>query len=105
MSNEYWSSLSLNTPYKYGDRITVGAPEMKGTVTVFIGKKRETIIVHFEDNPGQSVSIKKDQVIELARKDNRQEVIRLIKTSIVSILHHGALLHSFMHHGKAQITL
>jgi hypothetical protein len=31
----------------------------------------ETIIVQFEDNPGQSVSIKKDQVIELARKDNR----------------------------------
>jgi len=71
VSNEYWSNLSLNTPYKYGDRITVGAPERKGTVTGFIGKTRETIIVQFEDNPGQSVSIKKDQVIELARKDNR----------------------------------
>lgn len=58
MSNEYWSNLSLNTPYKYGDRITVGAPERKGTVTGFIGKKRETIIVQFEDNPGQSVTKK-----------------------------------------------
>jgi hypothetical protein len=71
VSNEHWSSLSLNTPYKYGDRITVGTPVRIGTVTGFIGKKRETIIVQFEDNPGQSVSIKKDQVIELTRKDNR----------------------------------
>ena len=71
MSNEHWSSLSLNTPYKYGDRITAGVPERKGTVTGFIGGKRETIIVQFEDSPGQSVPIKKNQVIELARKDIR----------------------------------
>ncbi len=70
MPNENWSILSLSTPYKYGDRITIGAPERKGSVTGFIGKKRETIIVQFEDNPGQSVSVKKDQVIELARKSN-----------------------------------
>ena len=70
MPNENWSILSLSTPYKYGDRITIGAPERKGSVTGFIGKKRETIIVQFEDNPGQSVPVKKDQVIELARKSN-----------------------------------
>ncbi len=105
MSNEYWSNLSLNTPYKYGDRITVGAPERKGTVTGFIGKKRETIIVQFEDNPGQSVSIKKDQVIELARKDNRKPFKRLIQTSIGTILHHQATTQSFMHHAMDQNTI
>jgi hypothetical protein len=34
----------------------------------FIGKKKETIIVQFDDKPGQSVSVKKADVIELFRK-------------------------------------
>ena len=63
-----WSSLALNSPYKYGDRITTGNPPRQGVVVGFIGKKKETIIVQFDDKPGQSVSVKKVDVLELTRK-------------------------------------
>lgn len=64
-----WSNLTLNTPYKYGDRITLGGSQRQGVVMGFIGKKKESIIVRFDDNHGQSVSVKKSDVIELSRKD------------------------------------
>jgi hypothetical protein len=63
-----WSSLALNSPYKYGDRITLDGNNRQGLVMGFIGKKKETIIVQFDDKPGQSVSVKKSDVIELFRK-------------------------------------
>jgi hypothetical protein len=64
-----WSTLTLNTPYKYGDRITLGGSQRQGVVMGFIGKKKESIIVRFDDNHGQSVSVKKADVIELSRKN------------------------------------
>ena len=60
-----WSSLALNSPYKYGDLIPA-IPSVSGVVK--IGKKKETIIVQFDDKPGQSVSVKKVDVLELTRK-------------------------------------
>jgi hypothetical protein len=64
-----WSSLALNSPYKYGDRITLDGTNRQGSVIGFIGKKKETIIVQFDDKPGTSVSVKKAEVIELFRKN------------------------------------
>jgi hypothetical protein len=66
--NPQWSSLALNSPYKYGDRITLDGTNRQGLVMGFIGKKKEMIIVQFDDKPGQSVSVKKADVIELFRK-------------------------------------
>ena len=63
-----WSSLALNSPYKYADRVTTGNPQRQGVVMGFIGKKKEIIIVQFDDKPGQSVSVKKVDVLELTRK-------------------------------------
>ena len=63
-----WSSLALNSPYKYGDRITTDNLQRQGVVMGFIGKKKETIIVQFDDKPGQSISVKKVGVLELTRK-------------------------------------
>ena len=63
-----WSSLALNSPYKNSDRITTGNPQRQDVVIGFIGKKKETIIVQFDHKPGQSISVKKDDVLELTRK-------------------------------------
>ena len=59
----------LYAPYKYGDRITLDDANRQGLVISFIGKKKETIIVQFDDKPGQSVSVKKADVIKLFRKN------------------------------------
>jgi hypothetical protein len=67
--NSNWSSLDLNSPYKYGDRITLDGTNRQGLVIGFVGKKKETIIVRFDDKPEQSVSVKKANVIELFRKN------------------------------------
>jgi hypothetical protein len=67
--NSNWSSLDLNSPYKYGDRITLDGTNRQGLAIGFVGKKKETIIVRFDDKPGQSVSVKKANVIELFRKN------------------------------------
>jgi hypothetical protein len=67
--NSNWLNLALNSPYKYGDRITLDGTNRQGLVIGFIGKKKETIIVQFDDKPGQSVSVKKADVIELFRKN------------------------------------
>ena len=67
--NPNWSSLALNSPYKYGDRVTLDGTNRQGLVIGFVGKKKETIIVQFDDKPGQSVSVKKANVIELFRKN------------------------------------
>jgi len=64
-----WSTLALNSPYKYGDRITLDGTNRQGSVIGFIGKKKETIIVQFDDKPGQSFSVKKADIIELFRKN------------------------------------
>ena len=63
-----WSSLALNSPYKNSDRITTGNPQRQDVVIGFIGKKKETIIVQFDHKPGQSISVKKVDVLKLARK-------------------------------------
>jgi hypothetical protein len=63
-----WSSLALNSPYKYGDRIPTDNRQRQGVVMGFIGKKKETIIVQFDNKPGQSISVKKVDVLKLARK-------------------------------------
>ena len=67
--NSNWSSLDLNSPYKYGDRITLDGTNRQGLVIGFVGKKKETIIVQFDDKPGQIFSVKKADIIELFRKN------------------------------------
>ena len=67
--NQKWVSIDLTSLVNFGDRITVGGAESskEGLVTGFIGKTRETIVVKFDNNPTQSVTIKKERVTELKR--------------------------------------
>ena len=57
-----WVSIDVTSLVNFGDRITVGGAEAskEGLVTGFIGKARETVVVQFDDNPSQSVTIKKN---------------------------------------------
>ncbi|NCW09541.1 MAG: hypothetical protein EBW40_07310 [Gammaproteobacteria bacterium] len=66
-----WVSIDVTSLVNFGDRITVGGAEAgkEGLVTGFIGKARETVVVQFDDNPSQSVTIKKELISELKRRD------------------------------------
>ena len=69
--NQKWVSIDLTSLVNFGDRITVGCAESskEGLVTGFIGKARETIVVQFDNNPSESVTIKKERVTELKRRE------------------------------------
>lgn len=69
--NQKWVSIDLTSLVNFGDRITVGGAESgrEGLVTGFIGKARETIVVQFDNNPSESVTIKKERVTELKRRE------------------------------------
>jgi hypothetical protein len=69
--NQKWVSIDLASLVNFGDRITIGGAESgrEGLVTGFIGKTRETIVVQFDNNPSESVTIKKERVTELKRRE------------------------------------
>jgi hypothetical protein len=69
--NQNWVSIDVTSLVNFGDRITVGSAESgkEGLVTGFIGKARETVVVQFDDNPSQSVTIKRELVTALKRRD------------------------------------
>ena len=69
--NQKWVSIDLTSLVNFGDRITIGGAESgrEGLVTGFIGKARETIVVQFDNNPSESVTIKKERVTELKRRE------------------------------------
>ena len=69
--NQKWVSIDLTALVNFGDRITIGGAESgrEGLVTGFIGKARETIVVQFDNNPSESVTIKKERVTELKRRE------------------------------------
>jgi len=69
--NQKWVSIDLTALVNFGDRITIGSAESgrEGLVTGFIGKARETIVVQFDNNPSESVTIKKERVTELKRRE------------------------------------
>jgi len=69
--DQKWVSIDLTSLVSFGDRITVGGIESgkAGLVTGFIGKKRETIVVQFDDSPNQSVTVKKELVTQIKRRE------------------------------------
>jgi len=69
--NQNWVSIDVTSLVNFGDRITVGGAEAgkEGLVTGFIGKTRETVVVQFDDSPNQSVTIKKELVTQIKRRE------------------------------------
>jgi len=79
--HEKWVSIAASSLVNFGDRITVGGAEAgkKGLVTGFIGKARETVVVQFDESPTQSVTVKKDLVTQIERRENLVDGVKSTK--------------------------
>lgn len=70
--NQKWVSIDITSLVNFGDRITVGGDESgkEGLVTGFIGKTRENVVVQFDDRSNQSVTVRKELVTQIKRRES-----------------------------------
>ncbi|HBX26788.1 MAG TPA: hypothetical protein DEF72_05065 [Gammaproteobacteria bacterium] len=70
--NQKWVTIDVTSLVNFGDRVMVGGDEAgkEGLVTGFIGKAREIVVVQFDDRPNQSVTVRKELVTQIKRRES-----------------------------------